>query len=268
MNKMVQAASVIALAVAASSAGAWYGAPNQAAADQQRAFEQQQQAFLEQRQAMAAQRAKVAEQAMAARRQFAEQQAARFKDAPQPAPAMDPRLGNVAAPAWGGPAFPARPEQRRFERPAMPEFAMPEMPRAPDFKAPEFPAMPEMPAFERPAVPEFAMPEMPTPRGPDFKAPEFPAMPEMPAFERPAMPGFVGNRGPALDAHRAQARQEMAARRHAMKEQSDRRRAAHGFGPRPVGPGAGMGCAPAAAPQAAAPAAANATTVAAVPTNQ
>jgi hypothetical protein len=262
MNKMVQAASVIALAVAASSAGAWYGAPNQAgcmtdqqqqaAADQQRAFEQQQQAFLEQRQAMAAQRAKAAEQAMATRRQFAEQQAARFKDAPQPAPAMDPRLGNVAAPAWGGPAFPARPEPRRFERPAMPEFAMPEMPRAPDFKAPEFPAMPEMPAFERPA-----MPEMP--------AFERPAMPE---FAMPEMPAFVGNRGPALDAHRAQARQDMAARRNAMKEQSDRRRAAHGFGPRPVGPGAGMGCAPVAAPQAAAPAAANQTTVAAVPTNQ
>jgi len=248
MNKIVQAALVIALAVAASSAGAWYGAPNQAgdmtdqqqqaAANQQRAFEKQQQAFLEQRQAMAAQRAKAAEQAMAARRQFAEQQAARFKDAPRPAPAMDPRLGNVAAPAWGGHGFPARPEPRRFERPAMPEFAMP-----------DFPAMPEMPAFERPAMPEFTMPEMP-------------------AFERSAMPAFVGNRGPVLDAHRAQARQEMAARRNAMKEQSDRRRAAHGFGPRPVGPGAGMGCAPVAAPQAAAPVAANPTTVAAVPTNQ
>jgi hypothetical protein len=253
---MVQAASVIVLTVAASSAGAWYGAPDQAgyltdpqqqaAADRQRAFEQQQQAFAAQRQAMAAQHAKAAEQAMAARRQFAEQQAARFKNAPRPAPAMDPRVGNAAAPAWAGPAFPTSPEQRRFERPAMPEFAMP---------------------------------EMPAPRGPDFKAPEFPAWPEMPGFERPAMSDFAGNRGPALDAHRAQARQEMAARRNAMKEQSDRRRAAHGFGPRPVGPGAGMGCAPAAAPavpqaaapaapQAAAPAVVNPTTVAAAQPKQ
>ncbi|HYN77635.1 MAG TPA: hypothetical protein VES73_07570 [Lamprocystis sp. (in: g-proteobacteria)] len=257
MNKIVQAASVLALTVAASSAGAWYGAPDQtgcptdaqrqAMAEQQQAFATQQRAFYDQQQAMATQYAKDAEQAMAvqrqaaeqamtAQRQAAEQEAARFAELQKNAP-----QGGAYAPNWDQPAAPVMPPMPRFERPQMPDFAMRD---TPDFKAPEFPAIP--------------------------------AMPDMPAFGRPASPDFATNGFKELDAYRAKAHQEMTARRPARKEQSDRRRAervTRGFGPRPVGFGPamepGQDCtqvvAPTAQPQAAVPVAAQPTTVAVAP---
>jgi len=250
MKKFTHAASILALTLAASSAYAWYAPPYQAGP----MTDEQKQAVAEQQQAMAAQYAKAAEQAMATQqemaRRAAEQQAAYFaemqKSAPQGAAeapvAADPFAGNPFGPVTGRPDFPSMPEM-------------------PGFADREFPAMPEMPAFQRRAMPEFpAMPEMP-----GFAGREFPAMPEMPAFERPAMPEFPAmpqmpnfdrpaafERGARTGGYRGLNRQEMDARRAALRDMREQRRAARHFGPGNAGympqsmMSRSMGCGPAA----------------------
>jgi len=256
MIKLAQAASLVALTLAASSAGAWYGAPDrpdcmngarqQAQVDRQDAFAQRQKAMA----AQDAQYAQAAQQAMTAQREWVQRM-------------TEQRSAYLAQIQQGGPQVPGQ-----AVVPADPSL---NGPFGPGQAGPGFPAMPEPPAF-----PEMAMPEMPT-------FPEM-AMPEMPAFEAPAMPDYVVNRAKEMDAHRAQIQQAQAARRAAFKDRSERRRAERGprgFGPYPArfapgaapGMGAGGGCGPAAAPtqapaepQAAAPA--PAPTVAAAPAQQ
>ena len=246
MKKFTHAASILALTLAASSAYAWYAPPYQAGA----MTDEQKQAVADQQQAMAAQYAKAAEQAMATQqemaRRAAEQQAAYFaemqKNASQGAPeapmVADPFAGNPFGPVTGRPDFPAMPEMPGFADREFP--AMPEMPAFEHPAMSEFPAMPEMPAFQRRAMPQFpAMPEMP-----GFADREFPAMPEMPAFERPAMPEFPAmpqmpnferpaafERGARAGGYRGLSRQEMDARRAALRDMREQRRAARHFGP-------------------------------------
>ena len=144
MSKLVQAASIIALAAAASSAGAWYNAPVAPIMTPEMA-EQQMQAISSLHEAMAEQQHKAIEQAMEAHRQMMEQRAADF----------------ARMPAGIDASFP--------EMPPVPEFAqypgMPEMPAMPELG--QIPAMPEMPAMpefgqipERPAMPEFVKTHM------------------------------------------------------------------------------------------------------------
>ncbi|SDW94564.1 hypothetical protein [Thiocapsa roseopersicina] len=191
MSKLVQAASIIALAAAASSAGAWYNAPVAPIMTPEMA-EQQMQAISAQHEAMAEQQHKAIEQAMEAHRKMMEQRAADF----------------ARMPSGIDSGFP--------EMPPVPEFAqypaMPEMPAMPEFG--QIPAMPEMPA-----MPEFgqipAMPEMPA-------MPEFGQIPEL-----PAMPEFVKTRMDEMDAHRAKVQQGIQERRAAFKAESEQRRAQH-----------------------------------------
>jgi len=244
MNKLTHAASILALTVAASSASAWYAPTFQSGC----MTDEQKQAVADQQQAMAAQYAKAAQQAMAAQqemaRKMAEQQAAYYAQmqpnaseaapqvatqvVPQSPVVADPFAGNPFGPVAERPDFPQMPEMPAFERPAMPDF--PPMPQMPEFGAHEFPAMPEMPAFERPAMPDFPdMPEMPGIAGADY-----PAMPQMPGFKRPT----AYERDAQIDAYRTQAKKELDARRAALRDMSERRRAARPmarrFGPRSV----------------------------------
>lgn len=243
MNRFVQAASILALAAAASSAAAWYPVPYQSGCmtdEQKQALVDQQKAFAERQQAIAAQYAQAAEQAMIAQRDMAqrmgEQRAAYFAQLQQAAP---PQAEQVAAPvaapvAYQGSAFP----EPFPGGPFGPALARPELPAPP-----AFPAFPEMPA------PRFEAPPMPDPSAPGFPEiamPEPPTFPEMPGLARPAgiaeAPECALDRLPdrlaEIDAYRVQARQELAARRAVMKERSERRRAEHamrGFGPRSAG---------------------------------
>ena len=139
MNKLVQTASVLALAIASASASAYWGGAPCLTEEQQKAMAEQQQAaakqYQAQFQAMAEQRAKAMEEMMKAQ----------GTQGPGFAP-MDPFYGQ------GRPMrdFPAMPERPRFgEMPQMPDF--PAMPEAPKFgEMPAMPEMPEMPAgFER-----------------------------------------------------------------------------------------------------------------------
>ncbi|MFB1486046.1 MULTISPECIES: hypothetical protein [unclassified Thiocapsa] len=206
MSKRVQAASLIALAAAASSAGAWYNAPVAPVMTPEMA-EQQMQSISAHYEAMAEQQNKAIEQAMAAHRQMMEQRAAELGRMPSGIDSGFPELPPVPQFAQ----YPGMPEM-----PAMPEFgqipAMPEMPAMPEFG--QIPAMPEMPA-----MPEFgqipAMPEMPA-------MPEFGQMPAM-----PAIPEFVKTRMDEMDAHRAKVQQEIQERRAAFKAESEQRRAQH-----------------------------------------
>jgi hypothetical protein len=201
MSKLVQAASIIALAAAASSAGAWYNAPVAPIMTPEMA-EQQMQAISAHHEAMAEQQHKAIEQAMEAHRQMMEQRAADFARMPSGIDSGFPEMPPVPEFAQ----YPGMPEM-----PAMPEFGqMPEMPAMPEFG--QIPAMPEMPA-----MPEFgqipAMPEMPA-------MPEFGQMPEM-----PALPDFVKTRMDEMDAHRAKVQQGIQERRAAFKAESEQRRA-------------------------------------------
>jgi hypothetical protein len=200
MSKLVQAASLIALAAAASSAGAWYNAPVAPVMTPEMA-EQQMQAISARHEAMAEQQNKAIEQAMEAHRQMMEQRAADFARMPSGVESGFPEM----PPVPGFARHPAMPEM-----PAMPEFgqipAMPEMPAMPEFG--QIPAMPEMPA-----MPEFG---------------QIPAMPEMPAFGQvPAMPEFVKTRMDEMDARRARVQQGIQERRDAFKAESEQRRAQH-----------------------------------------
>jgi hypothetical protein len=128
MSKLVQAASIIALAAAASSAGAWYNAPVAPIMTPEMA-EQQMQAISAQHAAMAAQQNKAVEQAMEAHRQMMEQRAA---DSARMPFGIDSGFPETAAlPEFG--QIPAMPEM-----PAMPELgqypAMPEFPSVPDMQ--------------------------------------------------------------------------------------------------------------------------------------
>jgi len=73
------------------------------------------------------------------------------------------------------------------------------------------------------------MPEMPGIAGADY-----PAMPQMPGFKRPT----AYERDAQIDAYRTQAKKELDARRAALRDMSERRRAARPmarrFGPRSV----------------------------------
>ncbi|WP_296804680.1 hypothetical protein [Thiocapsa sp.] len=135
MFKLVQAASIIALAAAASSAGAWYNAPVAPVMTPEMA-EQQMQAISARHEAMAEQQNKAIEQAMEAHRQLMEQRAADFARMPSGIESGFPEMPPVPEFAQ----YPAMPEM-----PAMPEFgqipAMPETPAMPEFG--QIPAMPE-----------------------------------------------------------------------------------------------------------------------------
>lgn len=251
MNKIFRAASVIALTVAASSASAWYAVPALTAPtlteEQRQAISDQQKAVIAQRQEMAAKFAKAAQEAMTAQqemmRKMAEQQASYFaemqRNAPEAPAVADPFAGSPFGPMTAAPGipgmsdFPAMPELPAFDYPAMPE-----RPAFPDFAAPELPAMPAMPSFGAPGFPE--IPAMPA-----FAMPELPAMPEMPGFEAPAMPELPtygrpssadrGARHQELQSFRTKAKQEADARRAAMRDMNERRRAARAYY-RPYGP--------------------------------
>jgi membrane-associated HD superfamily phosphohydrolase len=240
MNKIFRAASVIALTVAASSASAWYAVPALTAPtlteEQRQAISDQQKAVIAQRQEMAAKFAKAAQEAMTAQqemmRKMAEQQASYFaemqKNAPEAPAVADPFAGSPFGPMTAVPGipgmsdFPAMPELPAFDYPAMPE-----RPAFPDFAAPELPAMPAMPSFGAPGYPEIpAMPEMP--------GLEAPAMPELPAYGRPSS-ADRGARHQELQSFRTKAKQEADARRAAMRDMNERRRAARAYY-RPYGP--------------------------------
>jgi hypothetical protein len=118
MNKILHAASVIALTAAASSASAWYAAPCQAPAlseEQKQAIADQQKAMVSQQQEMVAQYAKAAQEAMAGRqemlRKMAEQQASYFAELPKNAPettaVADPFAGNPFGPMTALPGAPS-----------------------------------------------------------------------------------------------------------------------------------------------------------------
>ena len=196
MFKLVQAASIIALAATASSAGAWYNAPVAPVMPPEMA-EHQMQAISAQHEAMAEQHHKAIEQAMEAHRQMMEKRAADFARMPSGIDA----------------GFP--------EMPPVPEFAqypgMPEMPAMPEFG--QIPAMPEMPAMpefgqipERPAMPEFVktrMDEMDAHRAKvqqgiqerraAFKAESEQRRAQYPgAMERTQMAGFAPHMHPAM----------------------------------------------------------------------
>ncbi|AFL75239.1 hypothetical protein [Thiocystis violascens] len=205
MSKLIQAASILALAAAASTAGAWYTAPPQASAMTQ-----------------APQPAAVEQGAENFRpvtgRPFGAGHA--FPDVP-PMPEFGQYPVMPEMPAFG--QFPNRPDM-----PPMPAFGQfsnrPDMPPMPEFG--QHPAMPEMPAFGQfPNRPD--MPPMP-----EFG--QYPAMPEMPEMnrERPAMPEAFEARIKEMEARRAQAKQQMEERRAAMKSEQEQRRAqyaAHSF---------------------------------------
>jgi hypothetical protein len=120
MSKLAHAASLIALAAAASSAGAWYNDPVAPVMTPEMA-EQQMQAISAQHEAMAEQRNKAIEQAMEAHRQMMERRAADFARMPSGIESGFPEI------------------------PPVPEFAqypvMPEMPTMPEFG--QIPAMPD-----------------------------------------------------------------------------------------------------------------------------
>jgi hypothetical protein len=120
--KLIQAASAIALAAAATTAFAWYAAPYQPVAPS-----------AEQHQAMLEQHDKAMREAFEAQRRFAEQQMAWAEQARKSQPALE----FPAHPFAAMPDFP--------ERPAMPEFGQypsaPEFPKRPEFG--QYPAMPE-----------------------------------------------------------------------------------------------------------------------------
>jgi hypothetical protein len=203
MSKLAQAASLIALAAAASSAGAWYNAPVAPVMTSEMA-EQHMQAISAQHEAMVEQQNKAIEQAMEAHRQMMEQRAADFARMPSGIESGFPEMPPVPEFA----RHPATPEM-----PAMPEFgripAMPEMPAMPEFG--RIPAMPEMPA-----MPEFG------------RIPAMPEMPAMPEFGQvPAMPEFVKTRMDEMDARRAKVQQGIQDRRDAFKAESEQRRAQH-----------------------------------------
>jgi hypothetical protein len=188
MSKLAHAASLIALAAAASSAGAWYNDPVAPVMTPEMA-EQQMQAISAQHEAMAEQQNKAIEQAMEAHRQMMERRAADFARMPSGIESGFPEI------------------------PPVPEFAqypvMPEMPTMPEFG--QIPAMPEMPA-----MPEFG------------QIPAMPEMPTMPEFGQiPAMPDFVKTRMDEMDAHRAKVQQGIQERRAAFKAESEQRRAQH-----------------------------------------
>jgi hypothetical protein len=216
MSKLTQAVSIVALAAAASTAGAWYAAPPAPAMTQ------------------APQPAAV-EQGATISRPLANHPFGAGHAFPEVPPM--PEFGQYPAmpemPAFG--QFPNRPEM-----PPMPAFgqhpAMPEMPTFGQF--PNRPDMPPMPAFgQYPALPEM------------------PAMPFIDS-ERPAMPEAFEARIKEMEARRVQAKQQMEERRAAMKREREQRRAlyvAHGFD---AGRNANAPCAPAQAvvpQQAAAP---------------
>lgn len=134
MSKLAQAVSIIALAAATSTAGAWCDHPNAHAMTPELA-EQQMQAISAQHRAMAEQHAKAMKQAMDAQRQMMEQRSAQSAQMP-------------AGPQWAFPEVPPVPEFGQYP-------AMPQMPEIGQFPAmPEMPAMPEIGQF--PAMPEFA----------------------------------------------------------------------------------------------------------------
>jgi hypothetical protein len=203
MSKLVQAASILALAAATSSAGAWYAAPVAPIMTPEMA-EQQMQAISAQHEAMAEQHVKAIEQAMNAHQKMIDQQTAQFAQWPA-APVAGPLAGH---PFGTEPVFP--------ELPPIPELgqypAMPERPSMPEFG--EIPAMPEMPA-----MPEFG---------------QYPEIPDFARIERgafPAAPDFLKTRLEERDAHRAKIQQATEERRAAFKAMSEQRRTQH---PRPM----------------------------------
>ncbi len=200
MPKLAQAVSIIALAAATSTAGAWCDQPDAYAMTHELA-EQQMQAISAQHQAMAEQHAKAIEQAMDAQRQMMEQRSAHAARMP-------------SGPQWAFPEVPPVPEFGQYP-------AMPEMPAMPEIG--QFPAMPEMP--EMPAMPEFGQfPEMP----------EFAAMQGLPT---PSTPELMKTRLEQRDAHRAKVQHDIKERRAAFKAMSAQRRAAHEQSMAAYGPG-------------------------------
>jgi len=205
MSKLVQAASILALAAATSSAGAWYAAPVAPIMTPEMA-EQRMQAISAHHEAMAEQHVKAIEQSMNMHRKMMDQQTAQFAQWPS-APIAGPLAGH---PFGTEPAFP--------ELPPIPELgqypAMPEHLSMPEFG--EIPAMPEMPP-----MPEFG---------------QYPEIPDFARIERralPAAPEFLKTRLEERDAHRAKVQQEAEERRAAFKAMSEQRRAQY---PRPMDP--------------------------------
>lgn len=147
MSKLVQAASILALAAATSTAAAWYGAPHAPVMTPELA-EQQMQAMSAHHQAVAEQHAKAIEQAMDAQRRMIEQQFAQVDRMPSGTEWAIPQM-----PEFG--EYPAMPEM-----PAMPELgqfpAMPEMPAMPELgQYPDMPEFQSFPAMQQPSAPEF-----------------------------------------------------------------------------------------------------------------
>ena len=186
MSKLIQAASILALAAAASTAGAWYAAPPQAPAMTQ-----------------------------APQPPAVEQGTANFR----------PLTGRPFGAGHAFPDVPPMPEFGQYPAmPEMPAFGQfpnrPDMPPAPAFG--QYPAMPEMPAFGQfPNRPD--MPPMPA-FGQYPAMPEMPAVPAM-TRERPAMPEAFEARIKEMEARRAQAKQQMDERRAAIKSEQEQRRA-------------------------------------------
>lgn len=184
MSKLVQAASIIALAAVASTAGAWYNALPAPAMTSEMA-EQRMQALSAQYHAMAEQHAKAMEQATDAQRRMMEQRAAQFAAMPSGFESMSPEIPLV-------PAFASYP-------------AIPEMPGMPELG--QFPAMPEMPA-----IPELGL------------FPEMPDYPGVHGMEGQSASEHMKNRLDERDAYRAKVQQEMQERRAAFKAMSEQRR--------------------------------------------
>jgi hypothetical protein len=132
MSKLIHAASIIALAAAASSASAWYNAP----VVTPEMAEQHMKAESARHEAMAEQHMKGLDQAMEAHRRMIEQDAARF----------------AGMPSGVDHAFPEMPPMPAFDRyPTMPEMpAMPELGQYPEM--PEFPSIQGMQTPEAPEL--------------------------------------------------------------------------------------------------------------------
>jgi hypothetical protein len=146
MSKLIHAASIIALAAAASSASAWYNAP----VVTPEMAEQHMKAVSARHEAMAEQHMKGVDQAMEAHRRMIEQDAARFAGMPSGAEHAFPEMPPM--PAFG--QYPTMPEM-----PATPELgqypAMPEMPAMPELgQYPEMPELPSIPGMQTPDAPE------------------------------------------------------------------------------------------------------------------
>ncbi len=130
MSKLIQAASIVALVAATSTANAWY-AP---AYPVPTLTQEQRETMAAQQKAMLEQRTKAMEQAMAAQRQFVEQQAAHAKQLQETNPGLMPFGGYPLAFEPGFPELPPIPEIGDFpaipEMPAMPTLGYPAGPES------------------------------------------------------------------------------------------------------------------------------------------